>query len=289
MKKLLQLILKPLSLVGRGLAIVGRPLVKPIKFTLRLLLKPFSIFGNAVLGTLALSDLLMKGINTAIVKLQGVLYLTALYLLISLGFSIYLRMVDGRILLPNLPPYQSLDILPNGTELYESLVKLYTEDGHFFCSGSVVSNKYILTAGHCLDGDFARGDLKIYTKNGQDSGATGQAAALSRSSDIGLILGDFSKFRKAQVSRIGIIGHTGPFVTCGSPHGDPMICVPYQPISTADFMIAGKSFLYKGMSGGPVYDESTGEIVAVNSRVSGPGSLVAPTVAVFGQFGIESK
>lgn len=304
MRKLLDLLFLPVTEVGRlvlsKLKSVGSAVLKPLKtigkilyFPLRpvvwVLRKFFRYTGRLVIATLTVANLIVAGYLFLFHSLKSVLILAAIYFVATWGYNTYLNSYSARIYIADLPEYSPLDVLPSGEEVFEELVKLEMDGDKYSCTGTVISNKYILTAGHCVDGELAKGEIKILNKQGQDTGIRGRAAAFNRLSDLGLILGDFTKFHKAPLAKNGFIGHPGPFIACGAPYGGDVICVPFTPASHFEFFIAGNGYLYPGMSGGPVYDQTTGEIVGVNSRVSGSAAVVAPVIGIFAQFRIKVR
>lgn len=192
------------------------------------------------------------------------------------------------------------------------LHRVNPKDGSgFYCSAFVVSNAYAVTAGHCIEGTsgMTKAKIAIYNRELKDTGVVAKAAAINRRGDVGLITGDFSKFRKirilvsAQEYNNVIQGLTGPgpyaeqmkmmgqprFIACGYPYGDAMMCSGVRPAGLSTFMIMGSALVFPGMSGGPLIDQDYGIAVGVNSfatdGVNGFGSLIS----IIASFEIEVK
>lgn len=196
--------------------------------------------------------------------------------------------------LDNLPALSLADIQANAESKYPAIVRLHTTDGRFFCSGFVISAKYVMTAAHCLTEDFELTDnpISIRLPSGQDVNTVGTPAAVNINSDLGLITGDFSGFNVVHVSTTPgltlqiFMGAAGPVISCGFPYGDQATCLQFLPQTNFLNFIAGQGFLYPGMSGGPVFSLLTGIVVGVNSAMMEGGVLIAPIIGLFSEVGI---
>jgi len=192
------------------------------------------------------------------------------------------------------------DKAPYEQEGYHPVVRLINEDKKFICSGYVADKHYIVTAAHCLKNsskELMDGKVLIEDNKGKIIGE-GVAAGISFRVDIGIIYGDFSKF-KILASEFYQDGFRWPYpkhhyIACGYPAGQRIeACVPFFPgVPGHDeymgFTRFGVSTIIPGMSGGPVINKSTGRVVGVNSSArSGGGSMVAPMLGLPGTFGIE--
>lgn len=181
-----------------------------------------------------------------------------------------------------LPPLKMSEVIRNPKQVHNPMIRLMAGE-EFRCSATVISDIYALTAAHCVTGPGGRMDQSpIPIKNNKDeaTGISAQAVAMSKTQDIALLKGDFSTFMKVAIETDprGMLAHQGPFVACGFPGGDGPICTAFEPISNSEFLVYGKGFLYQGMSGGPVLDARTNQLVAVNSRVNQTGVSVGPTI-----------
>lgn len=253
-----------------------------------------------------ITGIFMKVLNLAFVTAAtllmwiGIVMLTffTYQLVVKKSFNTYENMVNYK----NLPAFVVADAEPDEAEIYAAPIRLHLPNGSFFCSATVISDRYALTAAHCLVSASQPSDLKFGTslrkdkfiikdKTGTDTGIKATVAGVKISQDVGLVIGDFRKFKKNNVDfkPSGLLSHNGPFYTCGFPGGDGYICIPFKPQGSVSFLIVGTGYLYKGMSGGPVIDTETNEIVAVNSRVLGSGVAVSPLVGLLPGLGIEVK
>ena len=197
----------------------------------------------------------------------------------------------------NLPPFIISDgqreVNPN---LRKPMIGLYRLDKHgkpqFHCTAFVVSDKYAITASHCLVdlGYFmTKDDILVYDMSLKDTKIVVHAAAMDYRADFGLLIGDFSSFNKMMINTdSGFVGLTGPFFVCGFPWGStPPICNQFIPKSAYYDKVGGSGFLHPGMSGGPVVDGPTGVVAAINVEVHEGFIAVAPLVGFFGALGVQ--
>lgn len=166
--------------------------------------------------------------------------------------------------------------------------------GRFFCSGTVVSANYAVTAGHCLEGrSRAKPSIEIRNIAGEADPTPAIAAFYDGRSDQGLILGDFSRFNSMQfaVSPPTVIGllmdETRVIATCGFPYGGDILCGTFTNRHQYYFQIAGQGFLYPGMSGGPVFDIESGVLLGANYAVEGNYIIIGPLVELLAHAGVK--
>lgn len=182
------------------------------------------------------------------------------------------------------------DKKPDGIK-YGSIVRL-VRDGHTFCSGVVIDNDTILTAGHCVVmetpfGTFMSPEaIEIRQSDNQPLGITGKAKVASGQIDRGILKGDFSKLEKSPYisdTAKNVATHGNSYISCGYPLGLELYCTKMRFGGNSGFFIAvfGKGNLIPGMSGGPTFLED-GTVVAINVAVEGGYSYLAPSNGVDG-------
>lgn len=194
--------------------------------------------------------------------------------------------------LENLPPFESRDILTNDlTHQYNSLIGIYRKDEkgklQFHCSAFVVSNKYAITASHCLveaDGQMTKGEIYVYNSDLRDTKVIAKAASINTRSDQGAMIGDFRNFFKIRMNTDkGFMNLTGPYLACGFPWGaTPPSCLPFKPQSGYYAETRGEGYLYPGMSGGPVIDTITNLVAGINTEVHDGFVVVSPVIGLWG-------
>lgn len=163
-------------------------------------------------------------------------------------------------------------------------------NGYTNCSAFVISDSMAMTAAHCVD-DFNPLSHALADKDKKHF----QAFAIYKASahlDQAILLGDFTRYKKLPLKKItnGIEGNKGPFKTCGYPYGGKLICFDWEFKTTRYFNLSGKGFLYGGMSGGPLIDWSTGQVLGINVSVSAEDySNISPLVNTLEYFGLRSE
>lgn len=182
-----------------------------------------------------------------------------------------------------------------GTEpsepLYNPIVKL-SKAGRPFCSGFVIDANYAITAGHCLgsmEDKLETADLNIILDTGKDSGTVAHAVGFNGRVDLGLITGNFNKFKSLKVDMENFRMAMPLAYACGFPFGQiKMVCNPVIPQNNDGFLINALGYLVPGMSGGVVIDPKTGEGVALNTAVGDGVVKLTPLQGFKGVFkGLE--
>jgi hypothetical protein len=167
------------------------------------------------------------------------------------------------------------------------VVRLVTPDGRTYCTGIVVSNNTIFTAGHCVvQKDPFLGavqvikHINIRAHDNLDRKIIGTTIYLSPQMDQAVLTGDFSMFqaRPAITDIATLVASVTPGVTltsCGYPLGGDIYCSKTVYLGRTNFMWLVRGILLPSMSGGPTMLED-GRVVAINDAVEDEFSVVSP-------------
>lgn len=180
-----------------------------------------------------------------------------------------------------------------------SIIRLHSEQGRFFCSGTVISNHRILTAAHCVVQDFGFfaaviSKVQIRTQDGAIVGWATVEAANPRQ-DLAIVRGEFTKLDKREVMtntteiNEAFLRWPAKVRACGFPDAGPLRCSDISRIDRENFSFAGRGGLYPGMSGGPVFDLRSGKVMAVNTAVQGNRVILSPLIELYNQLGINES
>lgn len=178
-----------------------------------------------------------------------------------------------------------------------SIVRLHdVSTGRFFCSGVVISKTEILTAAHCVvresffGADIVR-RVEIRSIDGQPLGLFAELINANPRQDVALLSGTFDVFDHMNVeTRPQAIEnsflHSSHLKACGYPAGGALVCSTISRAKHMNFGFTADGWLYPGMSGGPVIDEDTGLVIAVNTAVADDRVYLSPTVELYNQLGL---
>lgn len=210
-----------------------------------------------------------------------ILLCTGAVLGLWLNFGISLR-EDS---LPNLEPIKNCREHPSYIS-ENPAVKVYQQGS--FCSGVVVSSKYVLTAAHCVQGLNSLAFLEDYYGKGLGSF---KVVGINDLYDYALLYGNID--RKVSPAPADFTGNLSTslvtsIITCGWPKGQlQILCTPGYLDGNYFFRRSGKGMLYKGMSGGPVYHQLHKTVIGLNSAVSYNSIIVASLVGLPQDFNVE--
>lgn len=179
-----------------------------------------------------------------------------------------------------------------------SVVRLHDPStGRFFCSGVVINSKLIATAAHCVVESNPVGEIfgivnkratvNVRGADGKDIGLIAKVDGAHVGSDQAILSGNFSRFSSLPlVDKVSedlalLLDNRRLLIACGYPYGAELFCVEVTSRIYYSFAIQGKSYLFPGMSGGPVIDVQTGKVLALNRAVGGTDVYVSPTMGIF--------
>lgn len=185
---------------------------------------------------------------------------------------------------------EGVSLLSNKSS-FPALIKL-TKDGKPFCSGVVISDTEVLTAAHCVSqftpfGMMVISDFSVESLQKADLITITPVIVegVNPRQDTAILVGDFRLYKKANIRVLpeeDILVNNYRLASCGFPYSGKEVC---YTLSGAEKMIDvigfSKGQMYAGMSGGPVIDLDTGDVVAVNHAVGENMVLVAPIVNLF--------
>lgn len=176
--------------------------------------------------------------------------------------------------------------------IYPSNIRLNL-DYRFFCTAVVIDKNYALTAAHCVTdrwGKMMSDEFQVRDLEDFVNGPKVRAVALDKYRDVALLRGDFNNFYASAVNWTGQgLEDITKFkiVQCGFPSGGAHFCSIGEITGNYFFQLKTKmTQVYQGMSGGPVYNATTLEVIGVNSAASSDGNIIAPLVGARENFGI---
>jgi hypothetical protein len=155
-----------------------------------------------------------------------------------------------------------------------------------WCTAFAISDTVAATAAHCVsDLDTTlRGQIDMYEANDQQVGVLDVEISKHPALDVALLKGNFKNRKHLSVSSDRFeLEPKDEFDSCGFPMmGPKLVCSRVYPKSMyADptvVGISGPGYLIFGMSGGPVFNLSTGHVVAVNTGLFEREIILSPFV-----------
>lgn len=170
---------------------------------------------------------------------------------------------------------------------YEPEIRVIMSKG--MCSGVVIDDNYALSAAHCVEKTFGfidKNRLLIFDKNDNPTAATGEFIAYDADRDIALIRGDFKNFNNRRPAFNPRTAPVSNVTACGFPANSDYYCVGAIIVGNKRFQYMARSYpIFKGMSGGPVYDENM-RVIGVNSAAGDNVIILSPVIGVDKVWGI---
>lgn len=147
------------------------------------------------------------------------------------------------------------------------------------CSAFVVSNNMAITAEHCVRGGS---QFKLLLGKGTFY-VDVEPVRTFTVGDLALLVGGFEEFNKVSIHpKIEQVLSKNDEVegrACGFPWGSVKpVCISFEGISMWNLFFSSESFLFPGMSGGPVFVGS--EVIGVNVALIGHLSLYSLLIGI---------
>ncbi len=168
------------------------------------------------------------------------------------------------------------------------VVRLYHEEtGTTYCTGTVVSNKYVVTATHCVQNKFGKINNDVVLMSGKfEKKVNAKVRYVSIDQDVTVLIGNFTEFRKIKINTNHQLKRGEKLLSIG--YRNSKLYASDGTFKTYfDFLInTGDINLLPGMSGGPLLNEAY-ELVGVNSGTQMENQYFAQIINLEGVLGDE--
>ncbi len=156
------------------------------------------------------------------------------------------------------------------------------------CTAFVVSDRYAITAKHCVASGaammFGAADYTPVIAIFKDHNVIGKAETVwnARPVDVVALRGDFTNYEHlTPQSTIIYMSPTDHYKACGYPYGTPhLICSDIQIGANMKEAYSGVGYIIYGFSGGPVINVDKNVAVGVNSAIGDGMMIFTPLIAL---------
>jgi hypothetical protein len=164
--------------------------------------------------------------------------------------------------------------------------------GRPWCTAFAISDTTAVTAQHCIADEsvVSTGTIEMYEANNKSFGTAKVYRSKHPVLDIAMISGDFKNRQHLPISKDRYeLEPSDSYKTCGFPlMVGNVVCstlkvtgtLIQQDMFSALLTVTAQGYMVFGMSGGPVFNESKGVVVAVNTGIADRELLISPFIDI---------